>query len=314
VAKVRSSGWNDRSIASNGGQHEKDKTGSGHLPDGSGPAFGATFVNGGFELGNLNGWTEGGGCWGANVCTSVYNPVLNTPGDGSLLPTAAVYVGGTPNNTVVGVGTDPITGAATVYNGSYAVRVNDSINDWSVSTISQSVTNYTDNFIYFAWNAVLESSHGLDDSDYFSLVLRDDTTGTDVVSRSYSSAGSVGGGTSGVTWTTYGSWFSSGWVIEQIDVAGLGLVGHDFTLSLLASDCRTAATPATCTSTALVASRRRRLLSPRPWRCWRSEWSEWVRCAAARPPDAFCPCATTAAFGPPFVSGLQSAATCEVRA
>jgi len=203
----------------------------------AGPAFGATFVNGGFELGNLNGWTEGGGCWGANVCTSVYNPVLNTPGDGSLLPTAAVYVGGTPNNTVVGVGTDPITGAATVYNGSYAVRVNDSINDWSVSTISQSVTNYTDNFIYFAWNAVLESSHGLDDSDYFSLVLRDDTTGTDVVSRSYSSAGSVGGGTSGVTWTTYGSWFSSGWVIEQIDVAGLGLVGHDFTLSLLASDC-----------------------------------------------------------------------------
>lgn len=205
----------------------------------AGPAFGATFINGGFEFGDLTGWTEGGGCWGANNCSgNVYVPFVNPPGDtGSSLPTAAAYVGGTPNNTIVGVGTDPITGASTVYNGSYAVRVNDSINNYSVSTISQSVKNYTDNFIYFAWNAVLEESHDLDDSDYFSLVLRDDTTGTDVVSRSYSSAGAVGSGTSGVTWTKYGNWFSSGWIVEQIDLAALGIVGNDFTLSLLASDC-----------------------------------------------------------------------------
>ena len=89
----------------------------------------------------------------------------------------------------------------------------------------------------FAWNAVLEDSHGLTDSDYFSLTLRDNTTNTNLVSRAYSSAGSIGSGTSGVTWTQFGNWYSSGWVVEQIDLAALSAVGHDFTLTLLASDC-----------------------------------------------------------------------------
>ena len=57
------------------------------------------------------------------------------------------------------------------------------------------------------------------------------------MSRAHSSAGAIGSGTSGVTWTRFGSWFSSGWVVEQIDLAALGAVGHDFTLTLLASDC-----------------------------------------------------------------------------
>jgi hypothetical protein len=117
------------------------------------------------------------------------------------------------------------------------VRVNDSINNRSVSTISQSVTNYTDNSIYFAWNAVLESSHNLTNSDYFSLTLHDNTVGDDLVSRGYSSAGAIGGGTQGVTWTQFGWWYTSGWVVEQIDLAALGRVGNDFTLTLLAADC-----------------------------------------------------------------------------
>ena len=135
-------------------------------------------------------------------------------------------------------GTDPITGANRVYSGSYSVRVNDSINNRSVSTISQSVASYSNNNIYFAWNAVLDSSHGLTDSDYFSLTLRDTTAGTDIVSRAYSSAGAIGSGASGVIWTLYGGgWYSSGWVVENIDLLALGAVGHDFTLTLLASDC-----------------------------------------------------------------------------
>ncbi len=124
-----------------------------------------------------------------------------------------------------------------VYSDSHSVRVNDRNNNYSVSTLQQSVSNYTDNSIFFAWNAVLEASHDLTDSDYFSLTLRDDTTATDIVSRSYSSAGPIGSGTQGVTWTPFGNWFSSGWVVEQIDLAALGAVGHDFTLTLLASDC-----------------------------------------------------------------------------
>jgi hypothetical protein len=189
----------------------------------SGAASAATFTNGDFESGSLAGWTGGGGSWfgapAAPVSPSTYN-------------------GGPANNTVVTAGADPITGLSRVYGGSYAVRVNDSANDYSVSTLRQSVTNYTDNDIFFAWNAVLDSSHGLLDSDYFSLTLRDDTAGVDLVSRAYSSAGAIGSGTSGVTWTAYsGGWFSSGWVVEQIDLVALGAVGHDFTLTLLASDC-----------------------------------------------------------------------------
>lgn len=187
-----------------------------------GSAYAATFVNGGFEDGNLGGWTGGGGTWYGSPAAPV-NP--------------ATYNGGTPTNTLMTGGVDPITSANTVYNGSNSVRVNNNVNNYSVSTIRQSVINYTDNNIYFAWNAVLESSHGLYDSDYFSLTLRDDTAGTNIVNRGYSSAGSIGGGTSGVTWTYYSGWYSSGWVVEQIDLVALGAVGHDFTLTLLASDC-----------------------------------------------------------------------------
>ncbi|ODT38072.1 MAG: hypothetical protein ABS55_01625 [Lautropia sp. SCN 70-15] len=188
----------------------------------SGQAWSATFVNGGFEDGNLNGWTGGGGTWFGSPAAPV-DP--------------ANYIGGTPNNTIMTGGNDPITGAARVYGGSHSVRVNDSNNNYSVSTLTQSVANYTDNSIFFAWNAVLEASHGLADSDYFSLTLVDNTTQTTLVNRAYSSAGAIGGGAQGVTWTQYGSWYSSGWVVEQIDLAALGAVGHDFTLTLLASDC-----------------------------------------------------------------------------
>ena len=70
-------------------------------------------------------------------------------------------------SAVVSLGPDPIVGSLlnTVYNGSYAARVNDWYNNNSISVISQTVTNYTDPFIYFAWAAVLESSHYSTDSD-----------------------------------------------------------------------------------------------------------------------------------------------------
>ena len=187
----------------------------------SGYANANSFVNGGFENGDLSNWTQGGGSWFS--------------GDAPLNPSN--YVGGASNNTVMNGGTDSITGANTVYGGNHSVRVGDANNGYNVSTIKQSVINYTDNNIFFAWNAVLEASHGVTDSGHFSINLFDDTTGLDVVNRSYSSAGAIGAGATGVTFTEVNGWFTSGWVVESIDLLTAGLIGHNFTLSMLAADC-----------------------------------------------------------------------------
>ena len=190
-------------------------------------AYAGSFSNGGFENGTLSGWTQGGGNWSdyGNAGPSVYVPWNGT------LPPATAYTGGTPNNTVMSAGVDPYTGQSVVYNGKYSVRVNDQVNNYSVSTISQSVTNYTAKNMYFEWNAVLEGSHGLTDSDYFALTLQDDTTHQNVLTRSFSSASATG------LFTDYNGWYGSGWRVEQIDIDALGLSGHDFTLSLVGSDC-----------------------------------------------------------------------------
>lgn len=187
----------------------------------SGQAFAAGFVNGNFEDGTLTGWTLGGG--------RTSNPTNN-------LDASKYFSGGTAYNvalqaitvTTLG-GVDAITGASTVYSGNHAVRVNNDVNNYSVSVIKQSVSNYQDDKIAFAWNAVLEDSHDLTDSDAFNLILTDDTTGLQLVNRSYSSASVP------ASFTAFGNWFSSGWKTESIDVSALR--GHSFTLSLLATDC-----------------------------------------------------------------------------
>lgn len=185
------------------------------------PAFAGSFVNGGFENGNFTGWTQGGGCWNG------YWPI--NPSD--FLPGGMYYDMGYNASAIVTPGPDPIVGSLLnrVYNGSYAARVNDSYNNNSVSVISQSVSNYTDPYIYFAWAAVLESSHGSTDSDNFTLRLTDDTTQTVLYAVSYNSYDN------GAIFHPYGYWFYTDWQVQQLDVNALQ--GHDFTLTLLGSDC-----------------------------------------------------------------------------
>jgi hypothetical protein len=185
------------------------------------PAVAGSFVNGGFEDGTFNGWTQGAGYWNG------YWPII--PSD--FLPGGAYYNMGYNASAIVTPGGDPVVGNLLnqVYNGSYAARVNDWYNNNSVSVISQTVTNYTDPNIYFAWAAVLESSHGPTDSDNFTLMLTDDTKGTTLYLVSYNSYNN------GPMFHPYGYWFYTDWQVQQLDVSSL--MGDTFTLTLLGSDC-----------------------------------------------------------------------------
>lgn len=194
------------------------------------PAFAGTgtFTNGGFEDNSFNGWVTGGGYWYGDVVT----PADYLPGGSHYDP----YVFG-EHSAVVGVGVDPITGLSTVYSGSHAGRVNDYTWDSHVSVISQTVTQYNDPNIFFAWAAVLEESHGLADSDNFSLTLTDDTTGAVLYAVNYNSANAEYAGLFNEVYYdgTGTNWFYTDWQIAQLDVSQFQ--GDTFTLTLLGSDC-----------------------------------------------------------------------------
>ncbi len=183
----------------------------------------ASFVNGGFEDNNFGSWERGSGAWSgtlAQLTTANYSVG------------GAYYNAGYDQSAIVGLGTDANTGGAlsTVYSGNYAARVNNSVNDYSVSLIKQTVTNYTDQYIFFAWAAVLEDSHGVTDSDNFRLTLKNDTTGNILYDVTYNSANTPAG-----LFNSFGSWNWTPWQVQQLDVSAFA--GDTFTLSLLASDC-----------------------------------------------------------------------------
>jgi len=186
--------------------------------------FAGSFVNGGFEDNSYANWTQGAGRWTSSMAWPI-DPSLYMPG-------GARYNMAYWQGTIVDKNaspTDPITGDPTVAVGRYSARINNSINDYSVGVISQTVVNYTDPKIYFGWSAVLEASHGLDDSDNFSLVLTNDTEGLTLYSVSYSSASAPG------IFKHTGNWYWSGWQLQTLDVSAHS--GDTLTLRLLGSDC-----------------------------------------------------------------------------
>jgi hypothetical protein len=187
------------------------------------PAFAGGFVNGGFEDGTLNGWTQGGGYWSGEWPINPDN----------YLPGGSKYDPGYMVNATVTPGPDGIVGNLLnrVYSGNYSAMVNNSYNNNSISVLSQTVQNYTDPYIYFAWAAVLESSHDLTDSDNFILKLTDDTLGKVLYQVAFNSADAEYSD----LFKQYGSWFYTTWQVQQLDVSKNG--GDTFTLTLLASDC-----------------------------------------------------------------------------
>jgi hypothetical protein len=186
-----------------------------------------TFDNGGFENGTASGWTTGAGSWSTS-------PAFEwPPAPANYLPGGAKYDMSYWRGAVVTPGADPVVGAALnqVYNGSYAMRINNQYDDYdySVGVISQTVANFSDKDIYFAWAAVLEASHGATDSDNFTLKLIDETLGSILYSASYSSFSAPG------IFNTAGGWYYTTWQAEHIDTSAS--LGHTLTLQLLASDC-----------------------------------------------------------------------------
>jgi hypothetical protein len=196
------------------------------------PAYAGALINGGFEDGNTNGWTAGEGYRGNDLNTGL------TPAN--FLPGGSLYTGPSTRSSIVSAGTvDPLLGAAlgtTVYSGNYSYRAEDTFTGGYASALSQKMTHYTDENIFFAWKAVLENGdHAADESSELFITLTDDTTGTLLISRVYN-AGAGGGGVDSRFLTSGSLFYTPNWQIEQLGIDS-SLSGHDFTLSLLAADC-----------------------------------------------------------------------------
>jgi len=189
------------------------------------PSYADTFINGNFDTGDFTGWTQGGGYWYEGW---PLNPNTYLPG-GTNYDLSGI------RNSIVKDYLDPNTDNqlhSVLTGNTYAAQINDGLNDNTVSVISQRVSNYTDPYVYFAWAAVLQGSHDVSDSDNFTIQLTDLTTGLDLYFASYSSASAAG---TDLFKHSSSDWFYTDWQTEKIDVTSLS--GHDFALTLLASDC-----------------------------------------------------------------------------
>jgi hypothetical protein len=190
---------------------------------------GNSFLNGGFEDGNLGSWTYGTGS------RSGYN----NPGSSgtqfsatNILPGGNLYDASLNHVSIVTPGNDPIVGAALnrVFAGSYSVRVEDSGTGYIASAIRQSVTNYGASTLNFSWAAVLEDQHGPTDAPFFQVTVRDDTTGLAVYNTQF--AAYPGNPNAGV-FQDLGSYKYANWQSVSVNT----VVGNNYSIELLAADC-----------------------------------------------------------------------------
>jgi hypothetical protein len=200
------------------------------------PAFAASFVNGGFDgpnagdAGTTNGWVVAGSTYRNSVNNTALTPAF----------VIANAISGGVHSAVIDTNyVDPRVGAAlgtTVYGGSYAYRVEDTTTGGYASLIQQTVANYTDADIFFAWKAVLLGAHGINDAATMRITLNDDTDGVNLIDRTYNAA-SGGGGVDARFSLLNNNYYTADWQIEQLNISA-ALSGHTFTLSVLASDCQ----------------------------------------------------------------------------
>jgi hypothetical protein len=200
------------------------------------------FVNGGFEDGTFNGWTQTQGYWliGSDY-TYTEDEAYEIWGDMTPHFNDCEIVNDFPDLNA--------GGKSQIFAGNKAARVNDYRagltdegamigNRWS--TISQTVTNWNHDNICFSWNAVLEDpdsaiNHG-DASPKFRVQLLDETTSTviyDVDTNVLEELLVPGGWKSNSS--PHETWKYSDW--QTIVLNTSLLIGHNLTLSISAYDC-----------------------------------------------------------------------------
>ena len=194
-------------------------------------AYAASFVNGNFEAGDATGWTTGTG-YRASVNNTTLNPV-------DLLPGGSLYDASLIHSSIVSPGLVPETANQLnqVYSGNYSWRVEDQTTGGYGSAIQQQVNNYTDPQIFFAWAAVLEGAHDVDDAATVKVVLRDLTAGTDLIVRLFNAASSGSGVDPRFNYEASTNMYWTPWQVENFTMPA-GALGHDILLSILASDCQ----------------------------------------------------------------------------
>lgn len=171
-------------------------------------------ANPGFESGNTNGWTTCGGYWSSGNW-----PVTEADCTGPANLATIMTAGGT----------DAVTGAPTVFEGNHSLRLNDQNGGTDLTALMQTVTNYNGTKIHYAWNAVLEPSHGPEDSPSFIIKVVDKTTNTVVTNVAYSAYTAQ----NAAIFRPAGNFVTTDWKVEDIDVTN----GHDYELVFVAVDC-----------------------------------------------------------------------------
>ena len=203
----------------------------------AGSAQAASFVNGGFDgpvagdAGTTNGWALAGSTQRSAVDNANLTPAF----------VIANASNGGVHSSIISAGTlDPnvATFGSTVYSGNYSYRVEDTTGGYA-SLIQQTVANYTDANIFFAWKAVLLGAHDATSSATLKIVLHNDTTGVDLLTREYNAA-SGGSGIDPRFSLSGSNYYTAAWQIEQLPAPAVDPItglGDTLTLSVLASDC-----------------------------------------------------------------------------
>ena len=183
-----------------------------------------TVVNPGFEDGTFNGWETLGGSVGATSYPIDMNWFTGPA-------TKETIVVANQNDSFTTNGIDNITGIPVVFAGNYAARINDPVNDYSATALRQTITGYNSNKLYYAWNAVLEPSHGENDSPAFLIKVTDKTTNTVLTNITYSAYTAKNAGS--FFRDTGNGFVTSDWKVEDIST----IAGHDYEMLFVGVDC-----------------------------------------------------------------------------